>query len=135
MTEIADYIRKHYYPRYLDMAPHLIPDDATLMLALKLHSDKTIVVTRHGHICGVAVYLKLDDKTFEHIEDFDMNRVDVLSRLLEQTGRNLHFILLTADCSETIRVGLRYAKSLKPRSISWWNPDMTRVHRIHLGEK
>lgn len=135
MTEIADYIKTHYYPRYQETAPHLIPDHATLVLALKLHSDKTIVVSRDGLICGVAVYLKLDDKTFEHIESFDISRVDVLSRLLEQNGNNFHFILLTADCSETIRVGLSHAKSLNPRSISWWSPDMTRIHRIQLREK
>lgn len=135
MNEIVTYLKEHYYPRYAQIKPEQIPDDRTLMMALNVHKDKTIVVSKDGNICGVAVYLTLDDRTFEHIQAFDLNRLDVLSRLLEQKGENFHFILLTADCMKTIRVGLRFAKSLKPRTISWWNPEMTQLHRIFLTQE
>lgn len=135
MNEIVTYLKENYYPRYSQIKPEQIPDDNTLLKALNLHKDKTIVVTKDGRICGVAVYLTLDDRTFEHIRSFDLNRLDVLTRLLEQNGQNFHFILLTANSMKAIRIGLRFAMSLKPRTISWWNPTMTYLHRIFLTQE
>lgn len=134
MTDVAKYLKENYYPRYAQAREH-VPDDKTLMTALEIHASKVIVVYKGEAIAGVGIYLTLDDDTYEHIESFDMSRVDVLSRLLVQTGQNFHFVLLTADSSATIRTGLRIAKALNPKSISWWNPEMTRLHKLNLKEK
>lgn len=125
MKKVVDYIKKNYYPRY---APTIQVSDDTLFTALELHKDKLVVITKRKIVIGVAVYLRLDDETFEAIRQFDLNRIDVLHRLLQQKGDNFHFILLTAVDFQTIRKGIRTVKKLKPKTISWWNPTMTQLH-------
>jgi hypothetical protein len=136
MTNIIDYLQKNYYERYAKlvvMAEHL-PNNEMLLEALERHTDKLVVITESGSevIIGCAVFLKLNDATYEAIESFDLRRVDVLSRLLEQNGENFHIILLAASGGYVIRAGLRELKKLKPKSISWWNPTMTNIHRMNL---
>lgn len=135
MTELVDYLQKNYYARYAKLVvdASMLPDNDTLNKALERHTDKLVVVTdKDGIILCCAVFLKLDDATYRAIESYDLRRVDVLSRLLEQKGENFHVILLAASGSYVIRAGLRELRKLNPKSISWWNPTMTRLHRINL---
>lgn len=130
MIEVANYLKEHYYPHYGGgtLAPKLVPTNEMLLYALERHSDKVLTVTRNGQLDGVAIFLTLDDDTYKHLFDFDLSRVDVLARLLEQEGDNYHFILLTAKGPNVIRAGLQMAKRMNPKTISWFNQDMTRLH-------
>lgn len=123
-TEASEYILEHYYKKHY---PQHTPTFTELLNAVEFMKDRMLVGIRDSKICGVAVYLALDDKTYEHLESFDINRPDVVARLMEQNGDNVHFILLCTDDRNVLMFGLRCARDLNPKSISWWTPDMKRL--------
>lgn len=133
MIEIAQYLQKHYYAKYDGCPPHLIPDNATLIRSLDLHKDKIVMVTEGKEIKGIAIFLTLSDDSFAKLDTCNIGNIDVLYGLLQEKGSNLHFILLTADGLTTIMQGIRQAKKLNPKTVSWWNPDRTYLHRYNLN--
>lgn len=123
MRTIAKYLIEHYYKQ----SP---PDEELLAKALDLHQDKVVVVHEGETIRGVAVFLTLTDETYKTIDSQKIQTVDVLSKLLQERGDNLHFILLTARGMSDILCGLRAVKAARhPKTISWWNPGMTHLHK------
>lgn len=135
MMEIVRYLQDNYYSRYMKKNPEIIPSDGILLRALELHPEKVIVMRSNFIIDGVAIYLQLDDFTYDHIEHFDMKDASVLRELLGQKGNNIHFILVAGSGVANILKGIRRIKQLNPRSISWWNPNHTHLHKRILEKE
>lgn len=133
LFKVAVYLQEHYYSKYAGIMPEMVPDNQTLIRALNLHNDKVVVVCDGDEIKGVAVFLTLSDETFKKIDTFNLVDVGVLGKLLHEKGPNLHFIVLTAKNFEVIRKGIRKVKKLNPKTISWWNPDMSKLHKYTLN--
>lgn len=124
--EVCNYLKANYYPRY---CPDHTPTDQDLLNALTYFQSNIMVGMRDGKVCGVAIYLTLNDATYENLDSFDLERVDVVARLMEQIGKNIHFILLCTDDKNVLWYGLSCAKKLNPKTISFWTPDMKRLVR------
>lgn len=133
MTEVARYLKDNYYTKYAGCPKHLIPDQDTLVQALDLHKDKVVVVLEGTEIKGVAIFLTLSDETYSNLESYNVGDMEVLGKLLQEKGQNLHFIVLTANGLKTIIEGMNKTKKLKPKTISWWNPTMTHLHQYKLN--
>jgi len=131
MKEIAVYLLENYYAKYAGVQN--IPSEDLLIRALNLHQDKMVVVHNNGVIEGVAIFLTLSDATYMDIDNQDITSVEMLSKLLQETGDNLHFILLTARGSKVIREGIKMVKGLHPKTVSWWNPTMTQLHKYSMN--
>ena len=132
MSDIGDFLLHNYYSRYTGNDPRVFAGKEVMEEGLKNHPDK-IVIIRDDKIKGVAVFLTLSDETYERLNELDIEDVDILVRLLKEEGKNIHFILLAADCVRTILRGILKAKQeLEPKTISWWSPDLKKLHKYNL---
>jgi hypothetical protein len=132
MSEIADFLMDNYYSKYRGEKAGVVPTLEQLEQSITNHPDKFVIV-RDDKIKGVAVFLTLSDETYQKLESYDITQVDVVKMLLEEYGRNVHFVLLCADGKRTILAGMsQIRKKLHPKSISWWNPDFTNLHKLNL---
>ena len=130
MKNLARYIMDHYYAK-MDQP---MPDEDMLIKALDVHQDKIVVVHDKDIVLGVALFATLTDETFQNLEHIDIANVETLASLLAEEGKNIHFFLLTANGVGTILAGMKAAiRERKPRTISWWSPDMKRLHKRHLN--
>ena len=128
---IADYLMKNYYPRCPEA---LVPTKEQINQAILNHPEKIIIVRDKG-IVGIAIFLTLSDSTYSQLERYDLRDVEVIKELCLETGNNLHFVLLTADSFKTIRLGLkRLIKNLRPKTVSWWNPEFNKLHRYAVNQ-
>ena len=107
-----------------------MPEEGHLFKALEMNEDKIVVILKDGEIVGCALYLTLTDDSYKAIDKLNIADTTTLARLLKETGDNLHFIMVAARDMSTIRCGMRKVKrEKKPRTVSWWNPNMTKLHR------
>lgn len=133
MTEMIKYLMDNYYAHYKGLRDDVIPTSDQLEQALSNHPDKLVVVRDELGIKGMAVFLRLSDKSYNHLQKMDISQLDVIKALLPEDGDNFHFVLLAAGDFKTIMSGLRKViKSQKPRTISWWDPEYTKLHRYNL---
>lgn len=128
MSEICDFLIGHYYSKYKGTRTDVVPTIEQLQRGITNHPDKLVII-RDENIKGIGIFLRLSDKTFAELKSFDIQRVDILKGFLNETGSNIHFILLCADGYKTIMTGLNHVKRrYNPKTISWWNPDLTHLH-------
>lgn len=128
MKDVVDYLMKNYYPKYKGTRTDIVPDPKTLEFGLTRHMDKVVIV-RDDTIRGVAIFVTISDTTFKLLKSFDITQLDILLRLLNEHGPNVHFVLLCADGKKTILRGIKnIMNTLHPKTISWWNPDLTKLH-------
>lgn len=128
MTEIGEWLMVNYYSKYIGTRTDIVPNEEMIDKALTQHQDK-IVIIKDDKIRGVAIFVSLSDNTFNLLKSFDITQFDVLQGLLQEHGPNLHFVLLCADGTKTIMRGLHHIeKTRNPKTISWWNPDLTKLH-------
>lgn len=123
---ITKYLFDHYYSHCNRL--DLIPTHQQIEQAIKNHTDKIIVVGKK-EIKGVCIFLTLTDKTYSFLHNIDVQKIEVLQALALENGRNLHGLLVAADSYKTLRVMHRMALKLKPKTLSWWNPNFTKLHR------
>lgn len=127
---IAEYLMKNYYTHCPDK--NLIPTQEQIDQAVSNHPDKMVIV-KDGYIRGAAVFLTLTDETFKRLHMIDITRIDVIQALALENGRNIHFVLVCADGLKTVRIGLRRViRNFKPKTISWWNPNFTYLHKYEM---
>lgn len=130
---MAEYLMVNYYAKYRGPRKDIVPDLKTLITALENHTDKVVVVS-DDNIRGVGIFVNLSDESYQVLKDLDLTRQEILERLLTQNGPNVHFVLLCADGVKTIIAGIKHIKKLKnPRTISWWSPDLKKLHEYSLG--
>lgn len=131
--EIVKYLMDNYYNKYYGCPKDMIPDPILLFKALDLNKDRLIVIHKDNQIQGVAVFLTLSDTTFKVLEYLNLSDLETLTNLMREQGNNVHFILLTAKDAKTIRAGIKEVKKRKPKTISWFNPTMTKLHKYNLN--
>lgn len=126
---ISQYLMREYYSKCQDKS--LVPTEEQINNALINHPEKIIIV-KDKEIRGIGVFFTLTDETYKRIEMIDIKRIDVLQALALENGRNVHFVLLVADCLNTILIMKQRTKNLKPKTVSWWNPSFNKLHRYNL---
>ena len=124
--KVSEYLINNYYSKTNRL--DIIPTEQQIKQAMLNHPDK-IMVIRDSGIKGIAWFLKLTDETYNRLHELDITRIDVLQALSLENGDNLHFILVCGQGFKNIRVGIRRAKKLGAKTISWWNPSFTKLHR------
>lgn len=119
---------KNYYSKYKGNRTDVVPTEFDLERGLEYCADKVVIV-RDDKIRGVAIFVTISDHTMSLLRSFDITQVDVIMSLLRERSDNVHFILLCADGQKTIMQGIKQVKDkLNPKTISWWNPDLTKLH-------
>ena len=86
-----------------------------------------IIIKNKGEIEGIGMYFMIDDITLKRIKSFVINlsKEEGLNELFNRPGKNLHFIGVIALNVKTILKGLKILeKKLRPRTISWFKPNM-----------
>lgn len=132
MSELSEYLIENYYSKYQGPRQDIIPTVEQIELGYKRFKDNFVIV-RDDKIKGVAIFLTLSDKTYMHLKKYDISQIDVLSILLQEHGDNVHFVLLCADGIKTILYGIQEVKKRRnPKTISWWNPDLNKLHKFNV---
>jgi len=99
------------------------------------NQDKVAFIKEDGILVGVAFYFKLEDNTLKGVEHgfISLEDPELIAQLLEQNGRNIHFLGVLADSGRIVLKGLRgVIKKENPKTVSWFKPDMKEVHFIKL---
>ena len=125
---ITKYLFDHYYAHLPRNRMDLLPTQEQIDQALSNHPDKVIVVGKRK-IKGVGMFLKLTDKTYSFLHNINIQSIDVLQALALENGDNFHVVLIAADGYKTLRVMRKMVLKLNPKTISWWNPSFTKLHR------
>ncbi len=134
MTELTSYLMYNYYSKYKGGHKDVVPSIEQIENGYKNYPDHFLII-KDDKIRGVAVFVTLCDKTVETLCTLNINRVDVINKLLLEQGRHVHFLLLCADGMITILRGIReLKKKVNPKTISWWNPDLTKLHTYKVRE-
>lgn len=132
MSDISEYLLANYYSKYKGDRKDVVPTPQQIDDGYKNHPDKFVIV-RDEKIKGIAIFVTLSDETCKMLWNMDITRVDVLNRLLEEHGENVHFVLLCADGMHTILYGIKKVKErTNPKTISWWNPDLNKLHKFRI---
>ena len=135
MKEIADYLLKNYYSKYKGPRKDIVPTKELLIKALDICREKVIVIQQDG-IQGVGIYCTLSDETYSNITKLDIAEVEVLTEMLREKGHNVHFFLVAGSDVKNILLGIRIAKEKEnAKTISWWNPSMTKLHRYTVRKE
>jgi hypothetical protein len=133
MDEIIDYLMNNYYNVWPGRKED-IPTTDMIKAGLINHPEKFIII-RDDKIKGVAIFLTLSDNTYNALGCIDIDNELALIQLFAEKGDNVHFLLLAADSQRTILRGVKEIKNrLHPKSISWWNPETTRLHKYNTGD-
>lgn len=134
MSEIGDYLMTQYYSKYHGPRNDVVPTIEQLEQGITNHPDKFVIV-RDDKIKGVAIFVTLCDETYAILQRIKIGDIEILKRLLREHGPNVHFILLCADGRKTILRGIDYVKrKVNPKTISWWNPDFTKLHKYTVRD-
>lgn len=123
---ISQYLMREYYSHCKDKS--IVPTEEQINQALLNHPEKIIIV-KDKEIRGIGIFFTLTDETYKRIGLLDIKRIDVLQALALENGRNIHFVLIAANSLKTILIMKERVKNMKPRTISWWNPTFTKLHR------
>ncbi len=129
MIELARYIYKNY--------PGL-KDKVLLWQLLSLldkNEDKVIVVRENTVLMGCGMFVRISDEQLWKLQYgfIDLTKPNEIQELLNSKGENIHFLYLLADGIKTILKGLREViKKENPKTVSWFNPSMTKFHKFTL---
>ena len=107
-----------------------------LLSILDRNRDKIAFIKKKGKLLGASFFLKLTDKSLDLIKrnKISLKDANTINKLMDENGRNIHFIGVLADGTKTILKGLRKViKKTSPKTISWFKPDMDRIHFIKVG--
>lgn len=109
-----------------------------LLSLLDRNQDKIIFIKENGEYKGAAFYLRLSDDNFLKIitGEYDLKNPEHLNFLLKDNGENIHFIYCVASNMRPILKGLKkMIKFENPMSVSWFKPDMDRVHVLQFKQR
>ena len=123
---ITKYLFDHYYSHSNRL--DLIPTVEQVEQAIKNHPDKMIVIGKKK-IKGMCMFFRLTDKTYSFLHNIDIQKIEVLQALALENGPNFHGVLVAADGYKTLRLMHKQVMKLKPKTLSWWNPSFTKLHR------
>ena len=129
---ISKYLMEHYYSHCPQQ--ELIPSKEQIEQAVTNHPDKYVTIQDEmGNIKGTAFFMLLTDETYSKIDKLDITQIDVIKALSLENGKNVHFLICATDNYHSIMEMVRKVKSLvKPKTVSWWNPDFSKLHRYNI---
>jgi len=138
MTEkVARFLLDNYYSHYKGDRNNIIPSFQEIVTGFNNRPDRFVIIYDNDedqNIICCAIFLTLTDDTFINLEHIDISRVDVLNELMKENGPNIHFVLLATKGFKPIMAGIRMIKErLHPKTISWWSPDLTKLHRYNMN--
>lgn len=138
MTEkVARFLMDHYYAHYKGSRDDIVPTFEQIITGFNNRPDRFVVITDNEedqNIICCAVFLTLSDDTYINIERIDLNSAGVVAELMQENGPNIHFVLLASKGFRPIKTGIRLIKErLHPKTISWWSPDLTKLHRYNMN--
>ena len=129
MIELCDYIY-HNYPGLKDKVAYW-----QLLSLLDRNEDKVITVKEGDKFRGASLFVRISDDDLWKIEYgfLDLTNQENIAKLLNGSGDNIHFIYVLADSMKTILRGLREViKKENPKTVSWYNPEMTKFNKFNL---
>jgi hypothetical protein len=136
MIKVSRYLIENYFKKLPYFKDKTIPDVSELTLLLKSYKDNLIVLVKGQEIIGVALFMRLEDKSYDNIETIDMFNEHVMHSIMNEKGRHIHFILAVGSGYRLIRHGIKVLKEeFNPISFSWWSPDRKRIHRYNLNKE
>ena len=122
---VLEYLMENYVSKYPEDKK---PSDYQVMLAVDAYKDQMIVVKDDDIKC-VAIYLKLTEETLNILTKEMLEDVESLRCMFQERGSHYHFILLAAQGAKVILKGIEEVKKRGADSISWFNPQMTKLHK------
>lgn len=133
IERVAKYLLENYYVTYTGENVKCTPELSVLIKALEKYSDKFFVLWEEDEIRGVVLFLTLSDETYARIEEYNLYDVLILTELLEESGENYHFFMLTVKSLKDLLKGLwKFKRERKPKTMSWWNPTYTFLHKYKM---
>jgi hypothetical protein len=97
-----------------------------------------IYIKENDNIVGIGIYVMIDDLGLDRIATgiYDIRKPEGIRKVFERPGDNLHFIAAATDNVKIVLQGLKtIIKQRKPKSVSWFKPDMDRIHFIKMRGK
>ena len=135
MTDVAEFLMKHYYSHYNGREPNIVPTIEQLEGGIDVAEKAGIIeVVREGNkITACALFVTLTDETYKNIDKLNIRDVEVIKAMLPERGHNVHFLLLASLNPKEIVPGYkRIAKRLGAKTVSWYSPDFSRVHKKRM---
>lgn len=132
VLEITNYLYANY-PRFKEMFPKW-----RLLSIIDRNMDKVAFIRKDGELKGAALFLKLTDATLFGIDVgfISLKDPEVINNIIKENGDNIHFIGVLADSGRIVLRGLREViKKENPKTVSWFKPEMDKVHFIKLRGK
>ena len=129
ILEITEYLYNNY-PRFKSMFPKW-----KLLSILDKNMDKVAFIREDGKLKGAALFFKLTDSTLFGVDVgfISLKDPEVVKKVIEENGENIHFIGVLADNMKTVLRGLKEViKKENPKTVSWFKEDMNKVHFIKL---
>ena len=126
--ELAKYIYENY-PGISSSYPFW-----KILSVIDRKQDCMVFIKDGSEIKGAALFLRLTDKSLEDLlmERIKFNNSFDMFNLMNEKGDNIHFIQALADGQTTLLRGLRKViKKFKPTTVSWYKPDMKKIHIVY----
>jgi len=102
---------------------------------LRNNKENTLKIECHGDIVGAGFYVRITDESLFKLRVglIDITHPDEILKLLKESGNNIHFLFAISDGQKTILKGIREVMRIhNPRTISWFNKDMTKLNIFNL---
>lgn len=127
ILEVAKFFYLNY-PKAKDCAI----DEILSMFAL--YEDQFCYDIVDSKVVFVAIYLRVDDKTFEKISHNPkiLKRESFLLECLKKQGQNIHFIYAVGKRSSILKCLRKVIKKEEPKTVSWYKDDMKVIHNIKI---
>lgn len=129
ILEITEYLYSGY-PKFKSMFPKW-----KLLSIIDNNLDKVAFIRENGNLKGAALFFKLTDSTLFGVDVgfISLKDPEVIKRIIKENGKNIHFIGVLADNMKTVLKGLRQViEKENPKTVSWFKPDMNKVHFVKL---
>ena len=129
---ISQFLMDNYYARYTG-DKDIVPTKEQIDQAIANYPDKMVTIGAL-QIEGVAFFLTLTDETYAKLESIDISDLDTLKSLCLENGKNVHFVLVCGSGVRNILRGIKKTiERVHPKSISWWEPDFSYLHRYNMN--
>ena len=112
---------------YDSLKNYNINQDQTLQF-INLMFNKNLAYTNPD---GVIFFFRLTEESLESIKIHPeyLTYPNVLEKLMEEKGDNIHFVGLYTQGMKSIRNGMKeLIEKESPKSVSWWNQEMNKFN-------
>lgn len=131
ILSLANYVYKNY-PAIRDKVEFW-----QLLSLLDRNEDKIVFIKEGNEFRGAAFYLRLCDDNFLKVimGEYDLSNPEHIHYLLTDKGDNIHFIYCVGSMRPILKGLRKMIKYEKPMSVSWFKPDMEKIHIVQFERK